>query len=255
MDARTRLVPGLCSVTLRALSPDQVVAAAVAARLDVIEWGGDVHVPVDDRRRAAEVRHRTEDAGLRVSSYGSYFGRPDAPHDFAAVLATAQALGAPRVRVWAGGRGSAAVDAEARAAVVAELRAAAELATSAGIELAVEFHPDTLTDTAASTSALLDEVGAGLATYWQPPVGASDDAALAGLDAVLDRVVTVHVFSWWPARERLPLSARTSLWQQVVDHLVARSPMRELPMLLEFVPDDDPAGLLREARTLRQLFS
>jgi 3-dehydroshikimate dehydratase len=250
-----RLVPGLCSVTLRAQRPAEVVATAVAGGLEVIEWGGDVHVPVGDTHRAMEVRRRTEDAGLRVCSYGSYFGRRGTFDDFAAVLATAQVLGAPRIRVWAGDRGSASIEPAPRARVVAALRMAAELARGAGVELAVEFHPDTLTDTAPSTLRLLDEVGAGLRTYWQPPVGAPDAETLTSLDAVLDHTVTVHVFSWWPARERLPLGARGQLWQQVADRLAAGSPRREVPMLLEFVPDDDPVGVLREAAALRCLIA
>ena len=134
-----------------------------------------------------------------------------------------------------------------------DLQAAAELAAGAGVELAVEFHPDTLTDTACSTVALLDEVGRGLATYWQPPVGEPDADALGGLQAVLARTVTVHVFSWWPARDRLALSARDGLWRAVCAQLVAESTREVMPMLLEFVPDDNPAAVLREASTLREL--
>jgi hypothetical protein len=250
---RTRLVPGLCSVTMRAHPPDEVVALAWSGGLEVIEWGGDVHVPVGDLRRAREVGARTEDAGLAVCSYGSYYGRGPEQLEFAAVLETALALGAPRIRAWAGTRGSDALDAVERGRVVADLHAAAELAKAAGIELAVEFHPNTLTDTLSSTLALLADVGAGLATYWQPPVGESDTDALAGLRAVLAHVVTVHVFSWWPARERLALSARAELWRAVCDRLVAGSTRDVMPMLLEFVPDDDPAAVLRDASTLCDL--
>src|SRR5882757_9894660 len=84
---RTRLSPGLCSVTLRAHPPDEVLAVARSGGLEVIEWGGDVHVPVGDLGRAREVGARTEYAGLEVCSYGSYFGRGEAT-DFEPVLAT-----------------------------------------------------------------------------------------------------------------------------------------------------------------------
>ncbi|HEY3716553.1 MAG TPA: TIM barrel protein [Jatrophihabitantaceae bacterium] len=249
-----RLLPGLCSVTLRALSPADVVSVAAAGQLELIEWGGDVHVPVGDLGRACEVRARTEDSGLEVCSYGSYFGRGEAT-DFEPVLATAIALGAPRIRVWAGSQGSAATDPAGRARVVAELRAAAEPAAAAGVEPAVEYHPNTLTDSAASTLALLDEVGRGLVTYWQPPVGEPDAEALGGLRTVLDRMVTVHVFSWWPARERLPLTAREQFWRDVCGLLATKAPRGVVPMLLEFVPDDDPAALRRDAATLRELLA
>jgi len=265
------LVPGLCSVTLRAHEPAQVVAAAAAAGLEVIEWGGDVHVPVGDEARAREVRARTEDAGLGVCSYGSYYGRvaasgddagsgdsaagrdSAASGDFGAVLATAVALGAPRIRVWAGQQGSAQSTPSTRAGVVEQLRAAVDRAGSAGIEVATEYHPNTLTDTAASTRALLDEVGPGLTTYWQPPVGTPDGESLATLHAVLEHMVTVHVFSWWPGRERLSLEARADLWRQVCELVAADARRPTIPMLLEFVQDDEPSAVLRDASTLRDL--
>jgi len=37
--------PGLCSVTLRGSSPQEVVDARLAAGLSGVEWGADVHVP------------------------------------------------------------------------------------------------------------------------------------------------------------------------------------------------------------------
>jgi len=249
-----RLSPGLCSVTLRALSPADVVSVAAAGQLELIEWGADVHVPVGDLGRGREVRARTEDAGLEVCSYGSYYGRAETTA-FEPVLATAIALGAPRIRVWAGAQGSAGTDAAARARVVAELRAAAELAAAAGVELGLEYHPNTLTDTAASTLALLSEVGRGLVTYWQPPVGEPDAEALNSLRAVLGQMVTVHVFSWWPARERLPLAAREQFWRDVCGQLATKAQRSVMPMLLEFVPDDDPAALRRDATTLRELIA
>ncbi len=99
---------GLVSVTFRQLEPDHIVALAREARLASIEWGGDVHAPPGDERRARELGKMTREAGLQVSAYGSYYRlrdevEEDAP--FEAVLASALALGAPRIRVWPDGSG------------------------------------------------------------------------------------------------------------------------------------------------------
>jgi sugar phosphate isomerase/epimerase len=243
--------PGLCSVTLRGAEPPEVVTVAADAGLAAIEWGADTHVRAGDVGRATEVREATARAGLSVASYGSYFLRRAADEpDFASVLASARALGAPRIRVWAGWSGSAAATEADRAAVVAQTRAAADAAD--GVELAFEFHGGTLTDTAAGTASLLAEVDRpGVRTYWQPPVGADDETALAGLDLVIEQVTAVHVFSWWPERQRLPLAAREALWRAVFTRLRAQG--RPFDALLEFVPGDDPAAVAREAATLRAL--
>jgi 3-dehydroshikimate dehydratase len=241
---------GLCSVTLRALAAADVVRIAAAAGLEGIEWGADVHVPPGDLSAAESVRAATEQAGLRATSYGSYYrAGHDDPANFGAALSSARALGAPRIRVWAGARGSAGAGARERAAVSAALRRAADQAADAGIQIALEFHGGTLTDDVDSTLQLLEE--GGVATYWQPPEGVADEEALAGLRRLLDRVTAVHVFSWWPGRQRRPLAARERLWRRAFALLAPRG--SPLDALLEFVPGDDPALVAGEARTLRRL--
>jgi hypothetical protein len=232
--------PGLCSVTLRALSVEEVAAAAVTAGLEAIEWGADVHVPPGDIAAAERARA----TGLAVASYGSYFRAGDPLSGFDAVLTSARALGAPRIRIWAGRVGSAGASAAQRAAVAEGVRAAAELAGD--IEVALEFHGGTLTDEPASAAALLEAAGRAR-TYWQPPQGAPDDVALAGLRAVEPWLAALHVFSWWPRDERHPLAERSGLW------LRALALAGDVDALLEFVPGDDPAVLAREAATLREL--
>jgi 3-dehydroshikimate dehydratase len=232
--------PGLCSVTLRALDVEAVAAAADRAGLEAIEWGADVHVPPGDLAAA----ERARGTGVAVASYGSYFRAGDPLDEFAAVLETARALGAPRIRIWAGRVGSAEASPAGRAAVAEGVRAAVELAGD--IEVALEFHGGTLTDAPASAVALLAAAG-GARTYWQPPQGAPDAVALAGLRAVAPWLAAVHVFSWLPRAERHPLAARAALWRE------ALALAGDVDALLEFVPGDDPAVLAREAATLREL--
>lgn len=169
---------------------------------------------------------------------------------FAPVLAAATALGAARIRIWAGACGSHEASTDDRRATVAGVRAAADQAADRGIGLAFEFHGDTLADTPDATLALLRDVDrSNVGTYWQPPVDAPDDAALAGLDAVLPDLAGVHVFSWWPGTTRQRLEARASLWGAVIERIRARG--RPGDALLEFVPDDDPDQVVAAAATLR----
>src|SRR4051812_22679647 len=232
--------PGLCSVTLRRLSVPEVAAVAARAGLAAIEWGADVHVPPGDLTAADAARD-----AFPVAAYGSYF-RAGEEQDFAPVVRTARRLGAPRIRIWAGRVGSAEATPEQRAAVVDGVRAAADAAD--GLEVALEFHGGTLTDTAESALALLDEAGReSVRTYWQPPQGVRDAAALAGLRLGKPRPAPLHVFSWWPRDERLPLSARADLWREALGLAGA------VDALLEFVPGDEPDAVVRDAATLREL--
>ena len=245
----TTIRPGLCSVTFRALEAEQIVALTARAGLEVIEWGGDVHVLPGDVARAEQVATATQDAGLAVCSYGSYF-RAQAGEEFTPVLDSAQALGADRIRVWAGRVGSAVADEAEWARTVERLQDAASEASERGITLALEFHSGTLADTASSTMRLLDAVGsAALSTYWQPTVAVTDEFALGEYAAIASHVSAAHVFSWWPEKERQTLSAREQLWRRFFADAGSRAqPPRDA--LLEFVPDDDPDALVVEAAAL-----
>lgn len=264
----TKIRPGLCSVTFRSLEAEEVIGLAAEAGLEVIEWGADVHVPAGDIERAAQVATETEDAGLASCSYGSYF-RAGADEPLTPVLDSAEALGVDRVRIWAGHRGSADASEQHWAEIVARLRDAATEADARGIGLALEFHSGTLADTAPTALRLLADVDSpALSTYWQPTVGAGVEAVLGEYRALAAHTTAAHVFSWWPAQERLPLRARDALWRrffaeaqaQPAPGIASRASTAAPTLgvrdaLLEFLPGDDPALLRGEAEALRAYLS
>ena len=99
--------PGLVSISFRKLSWQDTLSLAKTAGLEAIEWGGDVHVPHGDVALAREVGEATRAAGLEVAAYGSYYRLGEPAPDFSDVLASAKALGAPIIRIWAGSYGPA----------------------------------------------------------------------------------------------------------------------------------------------------
>ncbi len=252
------ILPGLVSVTFRALSPREIVKLAAEAGLAGIEWGGDIHVPHGDLLRAQEARALTEDAGLRTSAYGSYYRAGSGTGDFAAVLETALALNSPTIRVWAGTKGSSETEEAERRRVEKDLLRIASLASDAGISVSCEYHADTLTDTDASARGLLDAVPhPGLFTYWQPPNGASMDMCFAGLHGALPRLSNIHVFHWWPtAADRLPLARGESRWRRYLAAAGAQPGPDGLRFAsLEFVAEDSVEQFRTDARTLRRWLS
>ncbi len=250
--------PGLVSITFRKLSPAEIVALVRQAGLRGIEWGGDIHVPHGNTARAREVRGLTQDAGLSVAAYGSYYraaASEAAGLAFGSVLDSAVELGAPLIRVWAGPAGSVSASPELRAQVVADLRRIAALAAAVRIGVSLEFHNGTLTDTAESTRRLLDEVGhPNLSTYWQPPLEQDTATALQDLRSLLPRLTHVHVYHWRPgSTDRLPLADGVARWGNFLE-LAATAPGDRYAML-EFVEGDAPVSFLRDAATLKSWLS
>jgi 3-dehydroshikimate dehydratase len=252
--------PGLCTVSFRSLPVDRVVALAASAGVTALEWGGDVHVPhsdLDAARRAAEL---SADAGLEVVSYGSYLFLDDgAGAHIDRVFDTAQELGAPGVRVWAAHGVEPGAPAAQVATVVGAARRAASAAQERGLHLTLEFHAGTLTATAASARALLDEVASPvLFTAWQPPYWSSRDPADEDADIALlaPRLSHVHVYDWDTDGTRHPLARSADRWGRRLQVAAASGDDAEAggvprSALIEFVPDDDPAALAAEVAVLR----
>lgn len=243
---------GLVSITFRQLTPERIVELVQRAGLDGIEWGGDVHVPHGDVSRAGAVRRMTEDAGLRVAAYGSYYRVSHADTGpFEAVLESAVALGAPLIRVWAGRQPTAEADERYWAAVVKDSRRIADLAAGEGIRIVYEFHANTLTDTHEAAQQLLRRVDhANVKSYWQPPRYSQFESNLAGMEMIMDWLWGVHVFQWHrETGERQPLAVGEAEWLRYLNKASACG--RELFALIEFVTDDEPENFLRDAATLK----
>lgn len=245
---------GLVSITFRKLLPRQIVDLVTQAGLEGIEWGGDVHAPHGDVAAAREIAQLSADAGLAIPTYGAYYrvGHPD-DVAFGDVLASAVALGAPTIRVWAGKQGSADADADYRARVVADSRRICGMAAGEGIAIAYEFHGNTLTDTSASARRLLEEVNhPALRSLWQPPKGSTVAENRAGIDSVAPWLSHIHVFSWRIEEGqtiRLPLVDYAGQWQEYLGRIDALGGERFA--LLEFVRNDAPAQFLADAAALR----
>ncbi len=245
------LTPGLASITFRKLTPEEIIALSARSGVRCIEWGGDVHVPPGDVARAREVGRLTREAGLEVAAYGSYYRLgTNAAGTFEAVLANAAALGAPTIRVWAGGKGARETEVDERCEIIVDALRVADIAERRGITISLEYHGGTLTDERESVLALLGEMAhPNIEFLWQPTNGAPVDECASRLLEVLPRLRNVHVFHWWPtANERRPLVEGEAAWRTYVE--IVRDSGRDADFLLEYVRGDAPEQFLADAAML-----
>lgn len=255
------VLPGLCSITLRDRPWEQVVDVASEAGLVGIEWGGDVHVPHGDVGRAEAVAARSRAAGLRCPSYGSYL-RAGELHagQTEAVLDVAEALEATNVRVWCRWLSAADASTDDRRTIASDLSEVSEAAARRGLAVSVEHHRFTLTETVASTMALLAGIGAAnLFTYWQPCDHLAVPDLVAEVEVLRDALSHLHVFRWRSFEDRLPLAEGDDLWPQVLASVSApvAAPRwtAERWAFLEYVRGDDPAQVVADAAVVRSWLS
>jgi 3-dehydroshikimate dehydratase len=248
---------GLVSITFRSYTAEQIITLMCRMGLEGVEWGGDVHVPHGDIKKAVEVGQATRDAGLTVASYGSYYRAGFSAAEgmnFRSVLETAEALGAKTIRVWAGGAGSAQADAKRRANVVADLQRITALAEGSDIEIALEHHSDTLTDQADSALNLLRSVGAGnLRLNWQPQFDTNLAEREESLGLFLPHLSHVHVFYWNCDGQRQPLEKGLEEWRRYLD--IVHGTGRDHFAMIEFVRNDSPEQLHADVETLKNLLA
>lgn len=188
---------GLASVTFRKLTAKDVILLAASAKIDGIEWGGDLHVPPDNCKNAREVCQMTQENGLQVAAYGSYYRVGVSENEqtaFSAILETAAALNAPVIRVWAGNRASADASAAEWDKIVGDSLRIAEAAAKQAIDIAFEYHQNTLTDTISSAAKLMQAINHRHAySYWQPLDPMSDTQKAESLKSILPWLKNVHL--------------------------------------------------------------
>lgn len=260
MTADNHIIPALCSVTFRALSPQELVPLAAANGVKAIEWGADVHVPAGDLDRARQVSALCQGNDIAAASYGSYVraGDDTCRDEFIRACDTAAALGAANIRVWAGRQSAEHYSEAERLRVVTDLVNMAETAVNAGITVSIEFHRNTLTERVEDAVALLRQADhPNLFSYWQPVPGKSVEERLAELTALAPWLGHLHVFHWIPADdgdERRPLAEGMEVWKPVMNAWTPSEHWAQPRLaMLEFVANDDPEQFRQDMRVLRQL--
>jgi len=247
---------GLVSVTFRQLKPEEIIKLVSKAGLEGIEWGGDIHVPHGDVKRAKEVGRMTCEEGLKVAAYGSYYRAGCENKDigsFERVLETAVELNAPIIRVWAGNKGSAAADERMWDSVVEDSRKIGDLAKEAGIKIVFEYHGGTLTDTDKSARKLLGDVNSpNVRSYWQPAVDRTPEQRLADLKNIMPYLEGIHVFHW-EGNNRLPFAEGKSDWLKYLKQ--ASQKKEDFFALMEFVKDNSPEQFLEDAEVFKETLS
>ena len=183
---------GLCSVTFRKKTAEQIVDIAKKAGIGYIEWGGDVHVKsIGD---AKKVKALCDEAGIKISSYGSYFN--SAVYDEGKWRDTCEItreMGAASVRIWLGKKDSEKTSEDEYKRLVENTEKMCEIAAEYGITVCPECHGNTYNNNTDAFLRFAGKLGQNnFKTYFQSRYFrmAYD---LDRIDRTLDLTENVHV--------------------------------------------------------------
>lgn len=248
---------GVVSVSFRTKSAGEIIEAAARANLPIIEWGGDVHSPAGDVDAANRIKSLCDSASVKLLTYGSYFGIGVNPSsEFDGVIASAKALGVDIIRVWGYKKVFSEYASEEWQTVVKEGRTAAEMAAEAGMKVCLECHNGTVTENFECALKYIEAVGnPALRMYWQYNEKRDFEYNMASARAIAPYTECIHVFNHDENGEKASLSAGFEKWRKYLEVFVKESPEKEMPLLLEFMPDGKIETLDKEGKALRELVS
>ena len=236
---------GLVSVSFRPLSVEEIIAAAKLTNLTHIEWGSDIHAPHFALPHLEHISALCKENGI-TCSYGTYFrfGR-DSVEELRPYIQAAKILNAKILRVWCGTKSSNEYTVYELNQIYTDCKAAAKLAESEGVVLGLECHNWTLTDTKESALALMQAVNSpAFQMFWQPNQFKSAEENLAYAELLSPYVICVHAFNW-EQDKKFSLALAKDAWTEYLKKL-----NKDIPVLLEFMPDDKVETLETESNAL-----
>ena len=240
---------GLCSISFREHTPEEILQAMQKAGLTEIEWGSDVHVSTADPKAIEAICRLQTKYQINCCSYGSYFriGRDD-PAQLQAYIATAKQLGTDVLRLWCGTKNSDLYTEEEKTQLFSQCRQVAKLAEEAGVTVCMERHGRSYTNRGAAAYELMQAVNSPhFKMYWQPNQARDLEENLVSAQLLAPYTVNIHVFNWTKT-EKFPLSQGKETWKHYLSYFAA-----DKTLLLEFMPDDQLTSLETEAAALKEI--
>ena len=239
---------GLCSVTFRKKTAEEVVAIAKKAGIGFIEWGADVHVKsLDD---AKKVKALCTEADIKISSYGSYFN--SAVFDegkWTAVCEITKEMGAEYIRIWLGKKNSQITSEEEYILLLKNTKRMCEIASEYGLLVCPECHDNTFNN---NTDAFL-KIAADLKcdnfrTYFQSRYFRMEYDK-DRIDRTYDYIKDVHVSYRDLKREQLFRKKDKNYLDTLLKKFIEKN--FDGIIMIEFVSGNSEKNLLKDTKKLK----
>lgn len=195
---------GFTSTSFRQIkSIEKVVKIASASGAECIEWGGDIHVK--DVPTAKRAKKLCDDAGIEISSYGSYYRVGSKKADeWKNICEIASAMCAKSIRVWLGNCDSEVTDKNTYKLLVEDGKSICSVAKEYGLIVCPECHDKTFNNNTDAFLRIHNDIGCdNFRTYFQSRYK-KKDYDLDRLQRTLPYIESVHISYSEQSREQFP---------------------------------------------------
>jgi len=247
----TNIKPGLCSVSFRDNSAEEIIKAVYDAGLLCIEWGSDVHAPCNDVENIRKIVSLQKQYDIFCSSYGTYYtvGK-DSSGEIYPYIETARLLGTDILRLWCGTKASSLYGMEEKEELFSVCKSLASIAEKENVILCMEYHNDSFTDTPKSVEELMKAISSpNFRMYWQPDIFIDDETNYDIAQMVAPYSVNIHAF-YRINSHPVSLSEGVDVWQRYLEHFKDVK-----AILLEFMPNNSMQSLKKEAQALKNILN
>lgn len=239
---------GLCSVTFRKKSVDEVVEIARKAGVRYIEWGGDIHVKTIEAAR--KVKNLCDIANIKICSYGSYYNCIEYDENkWREICQIAKAMNAESIRVWLGKKDSEITTEDEYNTLVSNSKKMCDIASEYSLIVCPECHDNTFNN---NTDAILKFIGelkkANFKTYFQ--------SRYFRLEYDLDRIERTHNYikdvhvSYRDLKKEQRYKKKD---KKYIEKLLKKLKTNEFDgiIMVEFVSQDSEANFLKDVQKLK----
>lgn len=239
---------GLCSVTFRKKSAEEVVRIAKKAGIGYIEWGGDIHVKTLEDARA--VRALCDNEGVKISSYGSYFNSIEYDKaQWTEICKIASAMGAASVRIWLGKKDSEKTSDSEYITLLDNTKKMCDIAAEYSLLVCPECHDNTFNNNTDAFLRIKNDLNKdNFRTYFQSRY-CRMEYDLDRIERTFDFVENVHV-SYRDLKKEQMFGKKDKYY---IDKLLAKLEAKGFDgiVMVEFVDFDSEAVLYKDVNKLR----
>lgn len=240
---------GVASVTFRNKTIEEIVEICQREQVEFIEWGSDVHVKtLSDAKKAKEL---CDSAGIKISSYGSYYSVGSKDYDsFKRLCENAKAMNAASIRVWLGKKDSEKTTEKEYENILEDCKTICQLTRENGIIVSPECHDNTFNN---NTDAILRFIGdldcENFRTYFQSRYFRME-YDLDRIDRTFDYILNMHVSYSDLKKEQMFRKKDKNYLDTLLKKMLSKS--FEGLVILEFTQNSSEKAFAEDIRKLKK---